>query len=582
MNALSPEQPIKLPKAETAGILPLLRAVRRILGDQWNRLFLLAGISLISATFEVAVLYLVALLATEIVAGGDQVTIALPLLAESSFPIALVLQAAAILLLVVLALAYPVARSAAALSRVGLTRTRNRLLEAYLNSEWASRSTDEAGHIQTLIAEFGMKSENLVQQTTLLVVSLSSLAMIVGASVAIAPFAAALSLLGLLAVALLLRPLSRRVKRRARQLAGANKELASRVAETASVTPEIAAFGVEDAVKQPLRRRVDEVGVKLVKVRTLTRLVPSLFQYTALGLVLAVVAVLSTVSPTGLIAAGPVLVMLIRALGYSKQAQHAIQAGNTAVPYADLIESEIERLGQRRIVGRDVQVSTFKRLELQEVTFAYPDRPPILKGVNLSISAGETVGIVGPSGGGKTTLVQLLLRLRPPLSGSIRIDKTPLDRIDDDSWARLIAFVPQDNQLVFGTISDNIRFFRSDFSQEQVEQAAKQAHLHDEIVRLPMGYGSVVGAGGAALSGGQRQRLGIARAMLGHPEILVLDEPTSALDQKSEALIRTTLEEIKGRQTLIIVAHRPSTLQICDRLLTVEGSTVQPVPALRR
>jgi ATP-binding cassette, subfamily B, bacterial len=179
------------------------------------------------------------------------------------------------------------------------------------------------------------------------------------------------------------------------------------------------------------------------------------------------------------------------------------------------------------------------------------------------------IGVVGPSGGGKSTLVQLLLNLRDPQEGQILADGRDISQFDKAEWARKVTFVPQAAHLIAGSIADNIRFLRDDVTDEQVEQAARLAYLHDDVMGFPERYERPVGEQGGHLSGGQQQRLCIARALVEQPDVLILDEPTSALDVKSEHLIRTTLLELKQRMTVIIIAHRLSTLDICDRIMVI-------------
>lgn len=519
-------------------------------------------------------LSLVALLGMAIVRASTTVSLPIPILGETVISVTEATGLASVALIMLFALAYPVAATGASLSRIAQTRMRTLLVAKYLDSEWASRSRDPEGHIQSLISEYCLRSENLVHHVAILTVALSSLIIAGIATLVIAPLAIGVALAGLVAMTLILRPLNQRVKRYTQRHVKANKELASRVAEMSRVSAEVAAFSVDRTMLRTLNEHIVNAGKQIERVRATTRLIPVLYQYGALGLILAVVAILTTVSPSGLLGAGPVVLILVRALGYSKQVQSAIQEGNALLPYPVTIEAEIARLSQNKVRERHCPVADFERLEFDDVSFAYPDNPPVLRDVNLTIVAGEAVGVVGTSGAGKSTFVQLLLRLQLPTSGSIRLDDIHSYEIDDQSWARLIAYVPQDNKLIYGTVAENIRFFRLGYDSQEVAAAAKAAHLHDEIVRLPLGYDTVIGAGGADLSGGQRQRLGIARALLGRPRILVLDEPTSALDSHSEQLLKATLEEVRGKQTLILVAHRPSTIEVCGRILIVEAGRV--------
>jgi ABC-type multidrug transport system fused ATPase/permease subunit len=167
--------------------------------------------------------------------------------------------------------------------------------------------------------------------------------------------------------------------------------------------------------------------------------------------------------------------------------------------------------------------------------------------------------------------------MRAPTAGSIATGTTPLDTVDPGRWAKLAAYVPQDPQLMRGTISENICLFRGGFTQDEVENAARKAHIHEEILELPGGYDAVVGPAERGLSGGQRQRLVIARALLGNPKLLLLDEPSSALDARSEALIVETLAELKGGTTILCVTHRTAALAVCDKAFQLRNGLLAPL-----
>jgi ATP-binding cassette, subfamily B, bacterial len=209
------------------------------------------------------------------------------------------------------------------------------------------------------------------------------------------------------------------------------------------------------------------------------------------------------------------------------------------------------------------------------VSFAYVPGTPVLRSLSFQVEPGEAVGIVGPSGSGKSTLVQLLLRLRHPSDGRLLVDGIPADEISIDSWYRRVAFVPQEPRLFRGTVSENIRFFRQDLAPDAIERAAKLAYLHDDVMDWVDGYETDVGERGGSVSGGQRQRIVLARALAEEPDVLILDEPTSALDMKSESLVQDTLEGLKGRSTMFIIAHRLSTLNACDRIMVLSNGELQ-------
>ena len=221
-------------------------------------------------------------------------------------------------------------------------------------------------------------------------------------------------------------------------------------------------------------------------------------------------------------------------------------------------------------------------MRFEAVGYAYKNGLPALRDVSFDIRPGQVVGLVGSSGGGKSTLASLMLRLRIPTEGRIMAGDVPLNDISAEAWSSMSALVSQESRLIHGTVSDNIRFFRPEMALSQVKAAAVAAHLHAEILALPEGYETMVGMGARDLSGGQRQRLAIARALLGKPQFLVLDEPTSALDENSERLLVHTLRDLKGHATIVVIAHRSQTIAMCDRLLQVENGRVRELAAAAR
>lgn len=212
------------------------------------------------------------------------------------------------------------------------------------------------------------------------------------------------------------------------------------------------------------------------------------------------------------------------------------------------------------------------RIELQRVRFAYPSRLDsyAIDGIDLQVAAGETLALVGPSGAGKSTLFDLLLRFFDPQGGRILIDGVPIDQLDPRELRASFALVSQNPALFFGSVEDNIRYGRLDASQAEVEAAARAAHAHEFIQRLPQGYQTHLGEAGLGLSGGQRQRLAIARALLADAPILLLDEATSALDAESEHLIQQALPSLIAGRTTLVIAHRLATVKQANRIAVID------------
>ncbi|HNC81402.1 MAG TPA: ABC transporter ATP-binding protein, partial [Nitrospira sp.] len=210
----------------------------------------------------------------------------------------------------------------------------------------------------------------------------------------------------------------------------------------------------------------------------------------------------------------------------------------------------------------------------EHLSFAYDPRQPVLSDVSFEAKPGELIAIVGPTGSGKTTIMNLLHRFYDPTSGRLTIDGHDVKNVRLDSLYRQIALVPQDTILFGGPIRDNIRYGREDATEEEIIAASTAAHAHEFIVGFPDGYQTIVGEKGINLSGGQRQRVAIARAILKNPRILLLDEATSALDTESERLVQEALERLMVNRTTFVVAHRLSTIQRADRILVLNKGKI--------
>lgn len=230
---------------------------------------------------------------------------------------------------------------------------------------------------------------------------------------------------------------------------------------------------------------------------------------------------------------------------------------------------EFSRTGGEPFAGLTTSIS------MRDVSFRYDQKSPfVIKNVSLSIKIGQTVALVGESGGGKTTIADLIMGLYEPVNGEILIDNRPLTEISLTDWRKRIGIVDQEAFLLNTSVRDNIAFARSEATLEQIVQAAKAAHADEFISMLDNGYDTIVGDRGLKLSGGQKQRLALARALVRNPEILILDEATSALDSESERDVQQALEEMHGTRTILVIAHRLSTIANADRVVVMVGGRI--------
>ena len=212
---------------------------------------------------------------------------------------------------------------------------------------------------------------------------------------------------------------------------------------------------------------------------------------------------------------------------------------------------------------------------IEDVSFHYDEEVEVLEHVDLDIPAGQTLALVGPSGGGKTTLCHLIPRFYEVAEGRITIDGQDIRQVTLRSLREQVGIVQQEVMIFAGTVMDNIRYGRLDATDEEVVEAAKKAEIHDAIMAMPEGYNTYVGERGIMLSGGQKQRVSIARIFLKNPPILLLDEATSALDTVTEAHIQAALEKLSRGRTTLVIAHRLSTIRNADRIAYIDSQGVR-------
>jgi len=251
-----------------------------------------------------------------------------------------------------------------------------------------------------------------------------------------------------------------------------------------------------------------------------------------------------------------------RLIGFVEQYQNGMTGFKRFLEIMDF-PAETDRESARAVEG------VKGKLEFERVSFSYEDGNAVLKDLSFTVEAGRTLALVGPSGGGKTTICHLIPRFYPLNEGAIKLDGKDVRDITLDSLRDKIGIVAQDVFLFNSTIYENIAYGKPDASREEVEQAAKRANIHDYVMSLEKGYETVVGERGVKLSGGQKQRISIARAFLKNPPVMILDEATSALDNATELLIQKSLDELCKGRTTIVVAHRLTTVKNADEILVI-------------
>lgn len=248
-------------------------------------------------------------------------------------------------------------------------------------------------------------------------------------------------------------------------------------------------------------------------------------------------------------------------------------------PSLDALVEDLENLKQLNLNENKNFLKLEEKVTLNKVYYNYPkSTKSVLNDISLSIPARSTIGIVGPTGSGKTTIIDIILGLLTPTKGTLKIDNTTINRANYRSWQRTVGYVPQEIYLSDDTVASNIAFGvdKGDINHEALENAAKISNLHEFVTNdLPMQYNTNVGERGIKLSGGQRQRIGIARALYHKPQLLIMDEGTSSLDNITEHIIMNTLNKIKKDITIILIAHRLNTVKNCDNIFVIHNGQVK-------
>src|SRR6266403_4773188 len=372
----------------------------------------------------------------------------------------------------------------------------------------------------------------------------------------------------------IVRPLVGRVRWRSREQADQRGELTSLVSELVGSIKLVRAYVAEAFEADRFRQGV----LRAQRYALLTSPVSEVFAGAVIVAIFAVGTRLalgqaSTLSPEVLIAFIAVALRLMSPVksvaNYPTAMAGALAAADRVFEVLDLASAESDRPGE-------VPARFEQRIEYQGVSFSYNGQAPVLEGVDFEVRRGQVVAVVGPSGAGKTTLVDLLPRFYEPKCGAILMDGVPITRFTRTSLRGLMGIVSQETILLNDSVLANIAYGRNDFTLEQVQAAARAANAHDFVSQLPEGYDTLLGERGTRLSGGERQRIAIARALLRDPPILILDEATSALDMESERLVQEAIDRLMARRTTFVIAHRLATVQHADLIVVLaEGRIVE-------
>jgi ABC-type multidrug transport system fused ATPase/permease subunit len=538
-----------------------------LLGDRRRSVFALAACSIVSGFTEACTLAIIAQVASSLVRGSSHLDAHVAGIHVHT-SLGTLIGIAFALTFVRLALQVPLSILPARIASSVQSQMRLKLFEAYTRASWDVQSRDREGQLQETMTGQVMQAAAGAQQATMLVNASFSFLVLVASALALNPIAAAaVSVTSVLLLAAM-RPLRQRVVRTSRELSRAQVHYAGAVAEAIRLAEETHVFGVVERQRERMNQSVHTYNILFYKNALLSRLAGRLYESVIVVLLVAGIAVLYLVGGGHAGTLGGVILVLYRAGASGQNVQGAYQGLGQSMPFIERTQETLRRYAESAPKDGEHSLARVQRLRFEDVSFSYNPGQPVLSSISFNVQAGEVIGIIGPSGAGKSTLVQLLLQLRVPVDGRFLVNEQLAASFARSDWHRQVAYVPQEPRLLHATVAENIRFLR-DIDDAEVERAGRLARIHEDIMSWKNGYETVVGPRADAVSGGQQQRICLARALAARPEVLVLDEPTSALDPHSETLIGESLMALKHELTLFIVAHRMSTLDICDRVMVI-------------
>ncbi|OGH70037.1 MAG: hypothetical protein A2754_00110 [Candidatus Magasanikbacteria bacterium RIFCSPHIGHO2_01_FULL_47_8] len=454
--------------------------------------------------------------------------------------------------------------------------TRSGLFKLTLQAEWPYLSQQKIGHLEQTLTTDVTNSSVLLSYLSGTMLTVANLLVYILIAVNISPLIAALTSFVGIVVFFTFKPLFYRNRVVSQKVETTYKQLAHYVNEHMLGMKTIKATSSEAPIKEQADIYFDQVknlNADVIAVRNLTN---TLLQPIGLIFIIAIFSFFYKMTAFNFASFAVIVYAINKMFAYIQLAQSQIHAMSSMVPYTKSIQNYREEVGKKKEKDMGAAEFTFNNtLEFKDVNFTYHRGEETLSHISLNVKKGSMVGIIGPSGAGKTTLVDLLLRLLPVSGGRILLDGKDIQEIRLKEWRKSIGYVSQDMFLINDTIENNIKFYNPAITHDEVIAAAKLANLHEFIEQQPEGFATVIGERGISVSGGEKQRIILARILARQPQILILDEATSALDNESEALIQRAIERLKGNMTIIIIAHRLSTIKTVDTLVALENGKVR-------
>ncbi len=456
-------------------------------------------------------------------------------------------------------------------------KTRDKLFRNTLKANWPYLIKQKIGYLETVLNVDIKHSAGLLDSMSRSIIVISSLFMYLLVAINISETITLMTIGIGMVIFFVFKPILFKVRVLAHKIANMNKELARHVNETVVGMKVIKVIGADEDRSKIAYSFFDQLRSLERRTLLLSQFTAAFIQPISVLFISLIVVFSFKQTSYNLGALAAVIYLIQKIFAYVQNLQTLAQSISASVPYTQAVLSYMDMASefkeQKENYGADKFIFN-KSISLNNVNFAYEDSNTILNNINIKINKGEMVGLIGSSGAGKTTIFDLILRLFEPQDGGILIDDNDIKKISIKQWRENIGYVPQDAFLINDTILNNIKFHDESISDEMAIEAAKLAHVYDFTEKLPNKFETEVGERGALLSAGQRQRVAIARALARRPQILLFDEATSALDARSEKRIQDTINNLKGKTTVLVIAHRLSTILDSDKLFVLSNGKI--------
>lgn len=455
-------------------------------------------------------------------------------------------------------------------------KTRGELFKLTAEANWQYLLKQKLGHLDTILITNVQYGSSLLQNISSSLMMIASLFIFLLVAINISWQITLITLILGGLIFLVFKPFLYKTRTLSRENEKINRQTAHHINENILGMKTIKVMSAGSKIVDKAKEYFKALRELIIKTNFLSIATGALVQPIGLIFVFIIFAVSYKTSAFNFAALAAIIYLIQRIFSYTQQLQANLYSMTISASYVNrMLEYRDEAKKNKEIDNGKDEFEFIDNLEFKNVAFYYDNLKQILDNISFFIKKGEMVGLIGPSGAGKTTIVDIILRLFNPTKGEILLDGKNINEIDINEWRKKIGYVSQDIFLKNDTIANNIKFYNDSITDEEMVGAARMANIYDFIQNCSNKFETIIGERGLLLSAGQRQRIVIARILARRPEILILDEATSALDNESEVQIQEVIENLKNKVTVLLIAHRLSTVMNCTKLLVLQDGEIK-------